>query len=97
MTEILCYLLSALVLCLAFFTRPTHAACPHGWWMPEGVRRTGEFVCRPVPVGDDVRTPRGILVDHSVQPDGHVYLRVYCQPNAIPTIVDTTVFCTREN
>jgi len=101
MTDILsvfCGLLSGLVLMFGFMVRPVRISCPHGWWIPEGVRRAnGEFACRPKPVGGDERLPNGHLVDHSVQPDGHLYMRVYCEPNAIPTIVDTTVLCTKDN
>lgn len=87
--------LSGLVLLVCALRHPRGATCPHGWWLAKGVRRSGEYVCRPAPIGDDMRDSRGVLVDHSMQPDGELVGRVYCEPNAIPTIVDTrAVACT---
>jgi hypothetical protein len=97
MTEIATALLSALLLTFAFFCRPTHSACPHGWWIPEGIRRDGNFTCQPAPIGDTIRDSRGIIRDTSITQPGHIRLRLYCPENAIPTIVDTSALCTWEN
>lgn len=61
-------------------------ACAIGWWIPEGVRRSGEFVCRPAPRGDTERTKAGILIDHSVQPAGEIHKHVICGGIAVPVI-----------
>lgn len=82
-------LLSILILVTGYVTRPTHESCPPGWWLSTGVRRNGDFVCRIVPIGDTYRDKRGILRDPSIQPPGELTGHVYCEPNAIPTIVDT--------
>lgn len=75
-------------LCAMFMIKPQHASCPPGWWLPEGIRRSGVYVCRPTPIGDTVRVGKAI-VDQSVQPTGYVVGQIFCEPNAIPTIVDT--------
>lgn len=87
---------SLFVLAFAFVFHPRGATCPDGWWLPKGIQPSGYFVCRPTPIGDDYRDARGILRDRSVQPLGELEGRIYCEPNAIPTIVDTrAVACTR--
>lgn len=89
MINVFTAVLSILVLALCALLGPRHATCPDGWWLAKGVQPDGSYVCRPAPIGDDARNARGILVDHSVQPDGELEGRVYCPENAIPTIVDT--------
>jgi hypothetical protein len=86
------------VACFAWacaITPPSKAACPTGWWIPEGVRRSGDFTCRPVPVGDTERLANGRIVDHSVQPVGEREMHVICGVGAVPVIaVDgRTVSC----
>ena len=70
-------------------------ACDVGWWIPEGVRRSGEFVCRPAPRGDTERTARGVLIDHSIQPAGEIHKHVICGGVAVPVIENygRTVVC----
>lgn len=99
MMEMIGTLITALggIACFAWAcaTTPQTATCPTGWWIPEGVRRTGDFVCRPSPVGDTQRTPAGILVDHSVQPAGELRRHVTCGARAVPIIISDgrTVSC----
>ena len=78
---------SIVLIMVGLVIRPPHATCPPRWWIPEGMRTNGEFVCRPPLTGTDERTARGILVDHSTQPPGGIELHVYCPPNSIPTLI----------
>lgn len=80
-------LLSMAVMLVWLAMRPQHINCPTRWWVPEGIRRSGDFVCRPPLTGDDARDARGILRDHSKQPPGFIAMRVYCPPNSIPTLI----------
>lgn len=84
--------LSCVVVCAAIAARPHHARCPSGWFLPEGVRADGHFVCRPVPPIRDGTSPRGGYLDLSVQPPGSLYGRVYCRGRAFTTD-GTTVGC----
>lgn len=77
-------LLSASLLLLGRCTHPTHARCPlHGWWL-EGVRPSGLYDCRRVPIGDDTWDPIHGERDHSVQPPGVIVGRIYCTAPARP-------------
>ena len=82
------------LLCIAF-ARPKTATCPQGWWLPEGLRRTGEFVCRPQAIGgdDDVLTGRST----AIQPSGELHGRIYCTNGTEPIIRrdGVTVGCQR--
>lgn len=86
---------SLFVLLVAFAVRPRGATCPEHWWLPKGIQPSGHFVCRPTPIGDTVRDKRGIIHDESVQPPGELEGHIYCEPNAIPTIVDTRAVACR--
>ena len=86
---------SMLLLLWACATHQQHFTCAPGWWLPEGVRRDGDFACRRVPVGPELRDGRGVLIDRSEQPDGIVESRVYCTGGSVPVIGDDgrTVSC----
>lgn len=79
----------------AIVAHPTRGECPKPGWYVDGVPADGHYQCFRVPVGDDERLPNGHVVDHSVQPDGVIDGRVFCQPGAtIPVVVDyRTVEC----
>lgn len=87
--------LTAIVFVIAAFSRPTHARCPRGWWLPEGIRRSGEFTCRPAPVGgdDDALTGR----DTATQSPAELSGQIYCTGGAVPVVNgDRVVGCQRE-
>jgi hypothetical protein len=77
---------SAICIAWACATYHPREVCPPGWWIPEGVRRTGEFVCRPAPRGVTERDHRGVLVDHSSQPAGELEMHVTCGGTSVPVI-----------
>lgn len=77
---------SAICIAWACATYHPREVCPIGWWIPEGVRRTGEFVCRPTPRGATERNKKGILMDRSVQPAGALERHVTCGVGAVPVI-----------
>ena len=93
--ETLAALFSVVVLCWSMATHPTQRRCPDGWWLPEGVRRSGAFVCRPSPIGgdDDVLTGKST----GVQPPGAIRGRVYCTGGSVPIVRydGLTVGCSR--
>lgn len=95
MIEALSLIGSMLLIMWACATHQQRFACPRGWWLPEGVRDTGEFTCRPAPVGVEFRNQRGVLVDRSVQPAGALQDRVWCTGGSIPVQGDDgrTVSC----
>lgn len=69
---------SALLLLLSALLRPQHAACAPGWWLPLGVRRSGLYVCTPLPAPRWVRGPHGGWTDASSNADGAIVGEVYC-------------------
>lgn len=78
MTALALALLSAGWLLLGRIARPTHACCPErGWWL-EGIRPSGIYDCRRIPVGDDTWDAVHGEHDHSVQPPGVIVGRIYC-------------------
>ncbi len=86
--EILTSIASIVCLLWAMATHPTKAQCPKGWWLPYGVRETGEYRCLPVSVGgdDDVLTGK----DTGYQPLGEIRSRIYCTGGTRPIIDQRT-------
>ena len=80
-----------------YCTRPTRVQCPSGYDLRTGVRRTGDFVCWPSPMGD----PRydGAVEgypERSVQSNAVIGGRIYCTGGAVPIVVDyRTASCQR--
>lgn len=76
--------------------RPTSLTVPRSMWLPMGIRASGEFIARPLPVGDDAMTANGER-DASVRPDGELEARVYCTGGSRAVIRDDgrTVGCQR--
>jgi hypothetical protein len=68
---------------------PKRFECPRGWWLPEGVRRSGDFVCRPDLVGGVDDRPGG--ADHSIEPFGLVVGRVFCNAGTVPIVVGSRI------
>ena len=67
-------------------TAPTKRACPRGWWMAEGVRRSGEFKCRPALLGPENDAP---------QPAGELRGFVVCPKGTEPRQNGLSVWCQR--
>ncbi len=86
-------LLSAIVLTVGAFRTPDHARCPRGWWLAEGIRRSGSFVCRPPVIGGDDDVLTGLQT--SIQPPEAIAGQIYCSPPKVPiTLYDfATVTC----
>jgi hypothetical protein len=86
---------SIFVLGWALTTSPHRFQCPTGWWLPEGVRSSGAFTCRPTPIGDDSRNSTGYLIDHSIERHGFIEGQIYCPPDELVVIGDDgrTVSC----
>lgn len=97
MVEVAATLATILLFLWTIASSPREESCARGWWIPEGVRRTGEFTCRPSPRGVTERDARGILRDQSVQPPGAVRMRVYCADDEDAVALDDgrTVACRR--
>jgi hypothetical protein len=95
MLEVLGTLGTIVLFLWVFATTPQRTSCPPHWWIPEGVRTTGAFVCKRSPVGDDHRDANGILHDDSVQPDGTLDGHVWCEAPSRPVIATDgrTVLC----
>lgn len=93
--EILGALGSIILIVWACATQPQRITCPRGWWLPEGVRPSGAFTCRPSPIGGEYRDARGILHDQSTQPAGMIVGQVWCEPPSMPVIATDgrTVLC----
>ena len=83
-TEVFFCFVSIVCLMLAMVAHPTRATCPTGWYLSMGIRRSGEFLCQPVPVGgdDDVLTGK----DTAYQPPGTIHGRLYCTGGAQPIV-----------
>lgn len=79
-------LISAVVIAWTCAMYHPRESCPVGQWIPEGVRRTGEFTCRPVPRGQTERNRNGILIDQSIQPAGELEKHVICGGVSVPVI-----------
>jgi hypothetical protein len=93
----LAILISIIVLAAAAVCRPTHASCPIGYDLRTGIRRTGDFECWPVPVGDPDWDGTWQRPERSVQPDGVLEGRLYCTGGMQPLAGDDgrTVGCQR--
>jgi len=95
MDELAYHVASLVILALSALWRPDHAQCPAHWWM-EGVRPTGAFDCRRVPIGDDTWDAKHGERDHSYQPPGVIYGRIYCRAGMRPSAIDfERVVCVR--
>ena len=94
MIEPIATIASILVLCVCMLVRPTQVICPEGWYV-NGVRKTGQTECIPVPRGFEELTDRGII-DNSIQPPGYVSVRIYCTGGTRAIVVNQrTVGCQR--
>ena len=82
------FLLTLAVLAMVTIARPTHARCPDGWWLSEGVRETGEYSCVRRAAEQLERTPHGGWIDVSEQPPGKIESRVYCTGGMRAVTVD---------
>jgi hypothetical protein len=88
---------AVMVLLLTVVLCRDHERCPDGWWV-EGVRPSGVYDCRHVPVGDDVRLPGGLVEDRSVQPPGVLDGRIFCVAGSEPRVIDArTVACRKDS
>lgn len=86
-------LFTVATLCWAMAAGRPHAArCPDGWWLPEGVRSDGSFICKPNAPIHDGTTPRGGYIDLSTEPPGWLRGRVYC-PGRAATDDGVSVVC----
>ncbi|HEY1814878.1 MAG TPA: hypothetical protein VGG74_21170 [Kofleriaceae bacterium] len=95
LTDWLVSILGILVIAVTLLCRPHHARCPAGWWL-DGVRPSGRYDCRRVPIGDDRRDADGIVRDHSYEPPGEIDGEIYCTGGSKPIVVDErTVGCQR--
>ena len=90
------WLLSIAVLVVVAFARPERAACPHGFWLDEGVRASGEFECRELGTFHEKRSAHGGWTDDSPVPTGKIESRVYCTNGTRPIVVSgVEVACQR--
>ena len=85
--EILCELVSGLVLLLAFLLRPVHARCPPNWHN-NGIRPSGEFACTRNPVGDMDWSWASRRPDRSIVPPGELRGHIYCTHGTRPIVID---------
>lgn len=82
---------SLLLRAWAAVTRPSSASCPPRWWLSEGVRAEGRYVCS-APVGPEEWPPIDAMSPPSI--DG----RIYCGDGerAIQVGNGRSVGCARE-
>jgi len=90
-TEVVSCLLSICILLSAFITRPVAARCPAGWYVDSGIRRSGEFSCRPQIVGDPLYDGAGGYPERGVQPPGRLRGHIYCTGGSVPIVVDINI------
>lgn len=98
---VLCVLASFLIMASCAIYKPDHAACPHGWVLPLGVRTiaipgqpVGWFMCQRPPLGgdDDVITGK----DTAIEQPGELVGRIHCTGGTRPIQVNyRTVGCQR--
>lgn len=95
MIEFFCALATVLVLCLAMATQPRRASCPVGWYV-NGIRPTGSFECRPIPIGNPDYDGTWGKPDRSIERPGAILGRLYCTGGTHPIVRnERTVGCQR--
>jgi hypothetical protein len=88
---------SMVLLCVAFATRPARAQCPGSWGLDTGVRRNGSFECwsPPTPACKEAMPGRASDECYTHYPEPvHVDSQIYCTGGTRPIVVDErTVGC----
>jgi hypothetical protein len=90
-------IVSVLTILVCCALQPTHARCPRGWYLDDGVRRSGVYTCGRDLVGDPNRDGTYGRPDISVKPPGEIWGRIYCTGGSHPIVSDdnVTVGCQR--
>jgi len=85
MSPLLWHLASLLLRTYCWLARPSSATVPPGWLIM-GIRPSGAYTAVRSPVGDPNQDGTYGTVDVSIQPDGELDARIYC--NSTPIVVD---------
>ncbi len=88
MSPLLWWLASAALRLYCAVMRPRALECPRGFWLPTGIRPSGDFACAPLVTGDPARDGAGGSRDDSVQPEGELAGAIYCVSGERAIVVD---------
>jgi hypothetical protein len=76
---------SLFVLAVAQIHRPSTARCPPGWFISEGIRRSGEFACS-LPLPADCGEPVGAERPCPSMP--LIHGQIWCAETSEPVMID---------
>jgi hypothetical protein len=82
---VLLWLASLLLRVVCAIARPSSMRCPPHWW-PNGIRTDGTFACAQPLTGDPDRDGTYGTQDVSVEPDGVLDGRIYCDDGEQPCV-----------